>query len=140
MHTRVRRALLGICIATALAWIGWSMLTRYTPRGRYGAYLEPTRAVLRAGLALDSGALVRMNVAAPAMRWALNTGRTDPELLRALVAGLSSDGGMRNRDRIAMSFVVKGLKRCDGWYLTAFYSGAPTTMRLEDITTHCNAP
>jgi hypothetical protein len=136
----LRRAAIGTALALGAALIAWSFLSIYSPRTSEPDFLTPTRRLLRAGLALDSAALAGMDVAPPAFQWALNTGRENPALLRALDSGLRAEGGMRNGDRSAVWFRANGFKRCNGWPLRVRFSGRPARTRIEEVIVSCDEP
>lgn len=128
---------LGMAIAIAVALLGSSFASMYSTRGRSDRFRKPTLALLRAGLAQDSPAIAGMDVSPAAMQWVLAVGRRDPELLKAMVAGLEGSGSRRNRDRAEVTFDVKGLTRCGPWPLTVYFSGLPSAARIEDVQTGC---
>ena len=105
-------ALLGVGLAIAAGWFGLSLVSRYSPRDHSGRFRQPTVHYLRAGLALDSAALARMDVSPAARRWILDKGHSDPELLRMLAAGLRVSGTMTNGANNEVTFDAKDLKRC----------------------------
>lgn len=135
----LRRAVIGIGLALGLGWLAWSLINLYSPRNPYGDFLEPTHRFLRAGLALDSTALARFDVAPPALRWALNTGRENPALLRALETGLHVGHGMRNGAGTVVFFRADSLNRCSGWPLTISFRGPPAAPRIEEVSAGCGA-
>jgi hypothetical protein len=134
----LRRGLIGILLVAGVALAGWSFASIYSPRKSDQDFLTPTLRLLRAGLALDSAGLATMDVAPPAMEWALSTGRNNPSLLRALQSGLRAEGGMRNGDRSAVWFRANGFTRCQGWPLRVRFSGRPAATRIEEVIMGCN--
>jgi hypothetical protein len=131
------RAMIGVALALGLGLAGWSFLTVYSPQNPYRDFLAPTRRFLRAGLALDSAALAAMEVEPSALRWALDTGRGNPALLRALESGLHVGFGARHGDRTVVFFRADSLSRCSKWPLTIRFSGPPRATRIEEVTAGC---
>jgi hypothetical protein len=130
--------ILGAAILLAAGWFGWSLVTRYSPAGHSEQFRAPTLALLRAGLALDSAALARLDVSPAAARWVLDRSRSDPELLRVLEAHLEPSGVRHNRDHSEVTFDAKGLTRCGPWPLTVYFSGLPAAMRIEEVRSGCD--
>ena len=138
LGANVQRILFGAAIAIATRWLGFSLLSLYSIPAHPSKFTEPTRGFLRAGLALDSGALSEMDVSPGAILWALDQGRSNPALLRTLEASLYSTGSRRNGDHNEVTFDAKNLKGCGKWPLTVYFSGSPAGARIEEVQTDCS--
>ncbi|NOT09491.1 MAG: hypothetical protein HOP28_14970 [Gemmatimonadales bacterium] len=132
------KAILGIVTAVILGWLGMSLLTLYSAPSSPSPFAEPTRALLRAGLALDSEALMRMDVSSDAVRWILERSRKDRGLLKTLEADLHALGTRYSRDGAEAAFGAKGLTRCGRWPLTVYFSGLPSAMRIDAVESGCD--
>lgn len=115
----------------------WSLMTRYSSRNPYAAFVEPTRRFLQAGLALDSVALVRMEASPEAIAWALSTGRREPGRLRALLRGIGAGGGRRSGDEALVLFDARGFGSCNTASLTVTFRGLPAAMHVARVSAGC---
>jgi hypothetical protein len=138
LSAKASRVLLGVGITITIALVGSLFMSQYTASGGIDRFTQPTMNLLRAGLALDSSRLARMNVSASALGWALHEGRTDPGLLRSMIAGLRKPGVRQNRDSREVSFDVMNLQRCGKLPLTVYFSGIPEAPRIEGVRTDCS--
>lgn len=130
---------LGIGIAIAMGWFGVSLVSRYSPPDHSARFRRPALSFVQAGLAQDSAGLARSDVSPSAVSWILDRGRRDPDLLRALAADLRVSGTMSNGTSNEVRFETKNLERCRQWPLILYFSGAPTSTRIESVQSSCDA-
>jgi hypothetical protein len=130
---------LGVAIALAAAFFGFSFGSLYTAPDHSRGFTEAMRAFLLAGLAQDSAAVAELDVSPTALRWVLDRGRRNPDFLETLVAGLEASGTRRGRDTAEVTFHAKDLTGCGPDALTVYFSGLPSSLRIEEVKTGCDA-
>jgi hypothetical protein len=132
-----RQAALGLLVMLAAGLLGWRLLNLYSGFRDYDEYLPPTRTLLRAGLALDSAALVRLGSSLPVVQWALQTGRENPLLLQRLQSSLRVGHGSRHGEDALVLFTTSYSRGCADWPLTVFFAGPPGALRIQEVKVGC---
>src|SRR5688572_4272596 len=79
-------ASLGLVLGLGLA-VGWALITRYSVAPQDQSYVAPAKQFLSAAVTADSAQLAQVAVS-QVIAWALETSRTKPSLLSALLNGL----------------------------------------------------
>ena len=115
---------------------GWGLINRYSVAPQDQSYVEPARRFLDAAVAADSAQLAQ--VAVPqVIAWALETSRTKPSLLSALLNGLRETEAWQIGDSTVVLYGSKGFGSCSNPPLAITFEGLPTRARLVALSADC---
>lgn len=128
-------AILVLVLVLGLA-VGWVLVDRYSVAPQDQSYLEPAKQFLTAAGAADSAQLAR--VALPeVIAWALETARTKPTLIRALLNGLRETAARQVGANTLVLYSSKGFGSCATSPLAITFEGPPSEARLVDLSADC---
>ena len=116
--------------------LAWGLINRYSVAPQDQSYVEPARRFVSAAVTADSAQLAQ--VAVPrVIVWALETARTKPALLGALLNGLKETAVQQEGDTTLVLFSSKGFGSCSHPPLAITFEGPPSKPRLVALSADC---
>jgi hypothetical protein len=128
-------AILVLVLVLGLA-VGWGLINRYSVAPQDQSYVEPARRFLSAAVAADSAQLAQVAVS-QVIAWALETARTKPSLLGALLKGLRETEAWQVGDSTVVLYSSNGFGSCSNPPLAITFEGPRTKARLVALSADC---
>ena len=125
---------LGFCAPGA----GWWLLRSYSVPPQDQSYVPVVREFLTAALAADSTKVAAATDNPEIVAWGLATARDRPQLLRALLNGLTESSVRRESEEALVLFTSKGFGNCAGVPLAVTLLGPPPTARILALSADCD--
>jgi hypothetical protein len=137
MRQRSVRPYVSLVLVLALGLaVGWGLINRYSVAPQDQSYVEPAKRFLSAAVTADSVQLAK--VAVPqVIGWALETGRTKPILLSALLNGLRETEAWQVGDSTVVLYSSNGFRSCSNPPLAITFAGPPSKARLVALSAGC---
>jgi hypothetical protein len=116
--------------------MGWGLINRYSVASQDQSYVEPARRFLSAAVTADSAQLTQLAVPR-VIAWALETARTKPVLLSALLNGLKETAARQAGGTTLVLFSANGFGSCSNPPLAITFEGPPSKARLVALSADC---